>query len=294
MNKNLLVYRIRKVRPDGRIAKGVGLRLANHFKRGNEDNQITSLKPSKRIPDNSVIWNYGQSKIPAWLDDALGRGCQILNHPASVANSVDKRKSLAIFKEREIPSLDFTTYKVEAERWLEYGFSVIVRATPSGKKGDGVSLVHPGEELPDAPLYTLFYDKTHEFRVHIVGGRVVDFVMKKRMGKEKRSALGLEEADHVVRNHKRGWVFAHKDILDHPVIRDISIRAAKECGLDICATDVLARFNKEGHFLDARVCEVNSSPGMSSPTTFEAYTKAVEEMYLTEPSGDAVDFEGII
>lgn len=295
---NLAIYRIRKTKISKKTgqtipAPGVGLRLS----RALNAQVVTSQNPVPPLVPGTVVINYGRSIVPNWRDKLEQKGGRILNTPEAVSIAVDKLKTLKCLTEAGVSCLTYTTDKAEAQKWLTDGYPVIVRATTTGKMGKGVSLVSPGEELPDAPLYTLFYNKTHEFRVHVFNGQVIDFVQKKRMSKEKLEKFHLEAVNTVVRNHKRGWVFARKDIKDRVEIRELGLNAIKAVGLDFGAVDILARFSKvSGTLMGLYVCEVNSAPGMSDSNTFKAYTKAVDEFMgsLNQPvetelvTGDAV------
>lgn len=275
--KPLAIYRIRKGVP------GVGRKLANHF----GAQEVTSKKPAPKIPDGAVVVNYGRSVVPDWFDDAVARGVRVLNHPDSVALAVDKRKTLARLKEAGVACLDATESQAVAKQWAAEN-PVIIRATAKGKKGNGVSIAHSPAEVKKAPLYTAFYDKTHEFRVHVFNGEVIDYVQKKKMGEEKQAAFGLNGVNDLVRNHKRGWVFAHNKIIIRDQIKQLALDAANALGLDFCGVDILAKFKKPANgnkmiFVDAVVCEVNSAPGMSATATLQAYTGAIAA-YASEPN----------
>ena len=276
-NKNIVVLRVRKGVP------GIGRKLANFF---NAYEVTCNYKPTVKVPDGAIILNYGRSEWPIWAEDAIARGCTFLNVPDAVANSVDKLKTLELLSTNNTPCLETTSSFEEAHSWLEEQQDVIVRHILNGKQGKGVELVkHTSsiEALPHAPLYTKFYDKTHEFRVHVFNGKVIDYVQKKRMGSKKLEERGLEQVDELARNHKRGWVFAHKDIIMDDTIKQLGIDTAKVLGLDYAGVDILAKV-EDGVVLDAVVCESNSAPGMSSPTTFKAYTNAINS-FIEERKG---------
>lgn len=283
--KNLIIRRIRKTKTSkitGQkiVAPGVGKKLALHFdpEGGGLRNTITSQKPTKALTKNDVVLNYGNSRDAAWQPDFLKRGGKIINLPENVRNSVDKRRTLGILHEANVPCLEFTEDKNRAMDWLNKGEKVIVRHTVTGKQGAGVELIEPGKALPDAPLYTKFYDKDVEFRVHVLNGKVIDYVQKKKLGKKKQEERGIK-VDMITRNHKRGWVFCHNDIIEDDKVKAIAVDATKAIGLDLCAVDILAKV-KGNRVVSAIVCECNSSPGMSSSTTFKRYVGAIEKEYL--------------
>jgi len=181
-----------------------------------------------------------------------------------------------MFQDADVPTLTFTEQKEVAQSWLNDGITVVSRRLTKSKMGKGISIITPDMDLPQVLLYTQYYEKTHEFRVHVFDGKIIDYVQKKKMGKAKRESLELDKVNMEVRNHKKGWVFARKDIHASKKINDLGLAAVKAVGLDFGAVDILAKFNRSGELLSALVCEVNSAPGMSDVNTFNAYTSAIE------------------
>lgn len=272
--KQVYIYRIRK-NIGNKLAPGIGLKIAKEFGNG-EDNVLTSLKPRYKIKDNSIILCYGNSKHPEWYDDAIQRGCIIINHPDKIKNSIDKIKSFDLFNLHEVNTLEHTTSKEVACAWIEEGCKVIIRSTTTGKQGQGIIFATNLDELIDAPLYTKFYDKTTEFRVHVLNGKVIDYVQKKKMSSKTLEERGIT-LDLISRNHKKGWVFAHNDIIYDNKVANLGIEATKAVGLDLAGVDILAKV-ENNKVIDCRVCEINSSPGMSSSTTFNKYINSLKEL----------------
>lgn len=272
-NPSIVVLRVRKGVP------GIGRKLSRYY----GANEVTcGFRPKLKVPNNALVLNYGRSEYPVWFMEARERGVKFINTPEAVARSVNKITTLDLLSKAGVPCLESTTSRDEAQDWLDdgQGLGVIARSTVTGKQGKGITLhtLKDEDSLPFAPLYTKHYDKDVEFRVHIVAGEVVDYVQKKRMGSEKLSKRGLSEPDMLLRNHKRGWVFARKNIIHSDLVKNISLAAVKVLGLDYAGMDVLAKVDANGAVYDAVVCESNSAPGMSSPTTFRAYTDAFDEM----------------
>ena len=273
MNHDVVVLRARKGVP------GIGRKIARHF----DANEVTARHwPTVKIRPNTVVINYGRSIKPIWLEEVLHQGGTILNNPLAVGDSVDKIRTLCLLNMYGVPCLKTATDPETVFKSLTttYRIEWLARTTATGKQGKGIVPIYGGTEygpegdvFPDAPLYTEFYDKTHEFRVHVFRGQVIDYVQKKRMGKQKLRNLNRDSADMLIRNHKRGWVFAHNDIIRSRQIEEIAIEAARVIGLDYAGIDILAKIDGDT-VVDAVVCESNSAPGMSSATTFNAYTKA--------------------
>ena len=277
MNHNVVILRMRKGVP------GVGRKMSKHF----DANEVTcGFRPSIKVRDNAVVVNYGRSELPVWFEEARTRGVRMLNNPTAVANSVDKRRTLTLLRDNGVPCLEFETdpAKVFSQLSTTRQIEWLARMTATGKKGNGIEPIYGGTEygpegdkFPVAPLYTKFYDKDVEFRVHVFRGEVIDYVQKKRMGKKKRDAIGLAESNELIRNHKRGWVFAHNDIIHSKQVEQIAVQAANVLGLDYAGIDILAKLDQNGEVYDAVVCESNSAPGMSSSKTFNAYMHAIED-----------------
>ena len=246
MNSQLTIFRIRKTKVSRRtgeiiLAPGVGLRLANYF---NADVVTTSL-PKKKIPPGSLVLNYGRSVMPEWAGEFIHSGGRILNSPIAISKCIDKTDAFNLFQNNGIPTLTYTNQKEVAQSWLNNGQTVVVRALTKSKMGKGISIISPGEELPTAPLYTQYFHKTHEFRVHVFMGKVIDYVQKKKMGKVKRKLFNLDKVNMEVRNHKRGWVFARKDIFHSATIEQLGIDAIVATGLDFGAVDILANIEDD-------------------------------------------------
>lgn len=273
---NIVVLRARKHVP------GIGRKLSTYF----SAYEVTCNKyPKYGIPDNSYILNYGRSEWPVWAADAVKRGVSFINTPTAVSASVNKILTLKILSTSGVPTIKWTEDHSVAAKWYMDGIGVVVRETVTGKQGNGIihcDLAYPYAEggnhiddYKDAPLYTQVYDKDIEFRVHVVRGEVVDYVQKKRMGKSKREDRGLDTVDDFIRNHKRGWVFAHNNVIQSAVVKELALKTVAALGLDYGGIDILAKLNEERDaVIDAVVCESNSAPSMSSSATFAAYTNA--------------------
>lgn len=103
-----------------------------------------------------------------------------------------------------------------------------------------------------------FLDLPHEYRVHIINGKVIKLV-------EKTGGFG------VIRNHRFGWYFGTPTVnqLDH--VRNAAKEAVKRLGLDIGAADVMADEHR------AFVLEVNTAPSLndSSLATYVRHIKTI-------------------
>lgn len=220
-----------------------------------------------------LVVNWGSSERPPWL---YGR---MLNKPEAVSVAVHKTACLEVLTKHKVPCLEYTTDQKVAKAWGEKE-RVIARTILTGHSGNGIVVVEPGQEIPSARLFTRYYPKTHEFRVHVFGGKVIDFAQKK----SRQDAV----VNRTVRTHDNGWVYAHEEIVLTPADRDAievsCTNAIKHLGLDFGAVDVLARLrqkpDKEGNrrLLDFRIAEVNTAPGLENTVTINAYSTAIKEI----------------
>ena len=179
-----------------------------------------------------------------------------------------------------------TTDKDTAKKWLAKKHQVFVRLSVTASGGTGIRVISEVERLPDAPLYTRNYPKTHEFRVHVFDGKVIDFVEKKaKLDERNRDAPAVR--DRLVRNHANGWIFAHEalsvDGHGKNEIERIALGAVQSLGLLFGGVDILAILN-EGNaprtLKSAVVCEVNTAPGLECTQTINAYVNAIRTKHL--------------
>lgn len=184
---------------------------------------------------------------------------------SKTAKATNKLSAFKAFKEHGVPHPNWTTSKEEAQKWINDGKFVVARKILNGNSGQGIVLCHKDTQpLVNAPLYTLYKPKRNEYRVHVVAGKVVEIVQKKRKAGTK--------ADDKIRNHGRGWVFCRDGIFIPDGIGDVAINAVSSCGLQFGAVDII--WNEKEN--QCYVLEVNTAPGIEG-TTVAQYTKAFVE-----------------
>ena len=229
-----------------------------------------------------VIVNWGSSAIPA---PVIGNA-RVLNHPTAVALASNKRQSFDAFRANDVQTVEHTTDRSEAQRWLADGGIVYARTRLSGHSGEGIVVCKaPGTALPDlgdvevsetlvtAQLYTKGETRQRrEFRVHVAGG-VISHVQQK-----KRSEGWRENANYsnVVRNYHTGWIYALADVRVNDAGRANAIAAVAALGLDFGAVDIITRGE------EAWVLEVNTAPGLSG-TNMEHYVRNLTALSQGQP-----------
>lgn len=217
---------------------------------------ILRVDGSKRFNTTDVIINWGKSNVPA-----IQGNPKILNKPTAIAIAMNKLNTFNKLKESGLPIVDYTTSIEEASLWQDSGETIFARTNLTGSKGSGIVIASKQEPLPLANLYTK-YLKAHEYRVHVVGSRVIDIQKKKRR-------INTECNDYI-KNAGGGWVFCRENVTAPKELYEASINAVRILGLDFGAIDILYRQ------VDNRVAilEVNTAPGIEG-TTVEKYKEAL-------------------
>lgn len=228
------------------------------------------------IPTGAVLVNFGATEIPAWVR----RDMVFLNTPDAIRDSSNKYHTFVKLKEADVPTVRWTVQRDEAAKWIDKGHRVLERTNLASSGGRGIRVSESVEGLGQAPLYTRYFPKTHEFRVHVVGGEAIDITEKKLREelKEKRADVS------TVRSHDNGWVHAHSQLsigdADCGTLRQLAISAIQAVGLDFGAVDILACLDNgtPRRLSKAVVCEVNSAPGIENEVTKRAYARALNKL----------------
>lgn len=264
----------------GTRASGGAVRLARALRALGYNSLRLKRRNSRYRPrEDDVVINWGVS-TPTGFAPAT-----VINAFENVANCVNKLKTF-----RVICSTDGTTSGTENElspnikvpRWAttveEFYESctnsdetaVMVRSTLTGHSGQGAHYCD-GREAAEAAaaeygckLVTAYIRKQHEWRVHVVNGKIIDIQIKRK----RRGG----DADSYVRNHGNGWVYCRDDVDAPNNVRDCALIAARRLGTQICAVDIMTTSNGVAWLL-----EVNTAPGLvgSSPGL---YAEEIQEL----------------
>lgn len=196
---------------------------------------------------------------------------RVLNQPSAVALAVDKLVSLRALQQAGVRVPEFTTTLADdrgRDVWL-------ARTNLRGSGGDGIVVVRRGEPVPAAPLYVKYVPKLEEYRVHVVDGHIV-FIQQKRRVRDNEQT----DDEKLIRNHANGWVFC--PVTDGRACgQDLAINAVAALGLDFGAVDlIIGRDDRLAYIL-----EVNTAPGIESPTLAAAY----KEEFRRALGADAIE-----
>lgn len=223
---------------------------------------IKVVKASDRPIMARKIINWGSSH-----DIYCHYGAVVYNKPSAVAACSSKLNSLRQLNEKQVPCLEFTQDKNEAVGWLRNKKSVVCRDLLRASEGRGIRVIKSKEwrnnhepDFESAPLYTRYFKKDRELRVHVFNGNIIAVAEKLRKHGE--------DPDYWIRSYGNGWVFARPRgaVPDH-VLRaaDSAVRALD---LDFGAVDIGLRGDT------CVVFEVNSAPGLEGHT-LDAYTETL-------------------
>jgi len=214
------------------------------------------------------IINWGKGTVPTWWPPQL-EGQMVsafLNHPRNVAVAANKLATFQRLRQWGVSIPEFTTDPNVA--YIQYP-RAYARYSLTGHSGAGIQVLvasqHHGQR--PAPLYVKAIENDGEYRVHVVNGRVIDYIKKRRRNGERPTN---EEND--IRNLANGWVYTRENLRRLERIEQLAIDAVTALGLDFGAVDIIK--DPEGNVF---VLEVNTACGMSE-TTLRLYSEAFSEL----------------
>jgi len=197
------------------------------------------------------------------LQAALGNPNRVQLH---YGNGVDKLTQYRFFRQNNLNAIPFTEDPAVAREWLRMGRTVMCRARIRGQTGTGITVVEPGQELPEAKVYTEYLSHAREFRVNLLKDQLVNVREKVRM----RGA----EGDFHVRNRDNGYTTTHVQGEYPRQIVDLAIAARRVSESDIVGVDI--GYNRARNF--AFLLEVNSGPSIEGSSVQE-YAAAIQRMF---------------
>lgn len=187
-----------------------------------------------------------------------------MNHPSKVRDAVNKLSTFINLEHAGVRHPDWTDDRnlvdLEQGKWL-------ARTNLTGSAGEGIVVIREESELIDAPLYVKYIKKEKEYRVHVFAGEAI-FVQQKKKEREVEQTNDQK----LIRNRDNGWVFCLTNDEEVPqALKDEAIKAVAALGLDFGAVDII--IGKQDGL--PYVLEVNTAPGIQSPTLLDAYVSAI-------------------
>lgn len=218
--------------------------------------KILRRVPAAYVSKGGTIINWGSTD-----QHPLYRAVRWFNHPQTVRLASDKRKFFAAMRDNQ-NVVEATEQRAVAEAWLREGHMVVVRKITRGSGGAGIQLVAPQApfDLPNAPLYTKYFNAAREYRVHVIHDRT--------LVQQKRRRNGVESVNQHIRNAGPEWTFCVEHVTPPTAELVAACRAVvAELGLDFGAVDV--RQKRNGEF---KILEVNTAPGIEG-TSLQFYAE---------------------
>jgi glutathione synthase/RimK-type ligase-like ATP-grasp enzyme len=224
---------------------------------------VVRITDGFRAAEPTTILNWGRGDFPRWRREASGW----INNPRAVMNAIDKETALELMRDKGVPCVEFTRDIEQAKRWVREGNIVLCRLELQGREGSGIIVARREAEVVEAPLYTKYVRKLHEYRIHVMNGEVIYSNVKAK----KRDVPA--NAEQLVRSGKNGWFLQHLDAVPNNAVADAAIKAVAALGLDFGGVDIGQ--SEDG---TVRVYEVNSAPELG-PNTTAAYKAAFQKHY---------------
>lgn len=203
--------------------------------------------PGDFIRDGSVVINWGDSECPV----------QCLNSARALKEVTNKRRCFEVLAAAGVPVPLFATGKEN----VTWNGITVVRHKLTGHSGEGIELIPPGGDMPDAPLYVQYIKKEQEYRMHVGrNGNVYKLFAAQR--KARRLDCPLERVNWQIRNHANGFVYVREDIDAPCEVENVAVEAVAATGLDFGAVDVIYNTKEQ----KAYVLEINTAPGLEGQT----------------------------
>lgn len=194
-----------------------------------------------------TIINWGDSKCPY----NNGTPARVLNNPSRLSLASNKLSAFRVLEQEGVKVPLFVTDR-GAVSWT--GLTVL-RHKLTGHSGEGIEITENTDNLPQAPLYVQYVKKQDEYRVHLIGQRVI-------LVQRKARRHDCENPDWQVRNHKNGFVFVRNEVTPPSSVLSEAQKAITALALDFGAVDVI--WNEQEAC--AYVLEVNTAPGLEGQT----------------------------
>lgn len=210
---------------------------------------VDSLNPFKQDKRDfrgyDVVINYGCNRNI--------KAPYIINKPSAIARCIDKFTTFSILEKFNLPIPKYAVEKVKACEWD----CVVVRKEANGQGNAGLDYAYPEgrlDKLPDAELYTEYFEHKKEFRVVMFNAITIACYEKVREGDE--------------------WVFYERSYGYLEPIKEACAAASLALDIQYVGFDVLV--NSQNEFV---ILEANSAPIITEDVmkTFKRFLKKIEK-----------------
>lgn len=213
-----------------------------------------------RFREGDLVINWGARDCPFH-----GKG--VANQPDTIEPAANKLTCFQMMKEAGVSIPRFWTNKADIP---DDAFPIMCRTKLQAHSGEGIVVAERRDQLVNAPLYTQYIKKKHEYRVHVIrrlGAGTSIITVQRKAKKNDR-----DDANFMVRNLANGFVYVMDDNTPQ-CVKDEAIKALESTGLAFGAVDVI--YNE--HQNKAYVLEINTAPGLEERTAKE-YAKVFQQI----------------
>ena len=208
------------------------------------------------------VYDVRKGEYPRRPDYLFAYGCSdtvpypknVINQSYAVKQCVSKLKTFMLIEDvSPIPA-----YRKRGELIPAKWERIVVRSKVDGRKAEDLDYFYQGDKLPDAPLYTEYFEHKYEYRIIVFMGKVVGRYYKAETPDDK----GVLE-----------WSFNVQPKRGFEKMDEACLKAAKALGIDYVGFDVVA-MNKN----DFVILEANSGPILTGEAE-----EAIINFYLNLP-----------
>ena len=232
----------------------------------------------KSTSPHYVVLNWGDGRLGDKIK--INEDHILLNHPSDVATAIDKVKTLQILAAHGVKVPEYTTDIKVAKEWRAAGFTVVARKSITGKDGEGVHVIKPGQLFPNGcKLFTKFIGgDTEEYRVTVFNDaddsiRTLAVQKRVRVTKMENGSAPPPIEPEPIRVTSKGYGFelVINDLIPKG-LRPAARAALEASNLTVAGIDII--YNPATK--DFVVLEVNTAPALT-PYVAERLAEALND-----------------
>lgn len=239
-----------------------------------EDADCIRVYPDRdyRPRKNDLIIGWGSGNWPAWRREADRTNTLWLNPSDKIDHAINKPTTFSLFKAAHVACPEFTSRIGKARQWLDNGLTVLARQELEGHDGSGLVIISNPEDLVKAELYTLYENKTAEYRVHVFQGEVF-WAQERAPIENEDSKYYTATPDKKIRTSSKGWALYVANASCPRRCKTEAVKAISALDLDFGCVDIGYNQREE-----TPVCyEVNTAPELTDRTC-RAYAQQIMKL----------------
>lgn len=204
----------------------------------------------------------------------------VLNAPSAILQASDKLATYRALSRAGLQTLPTFTTMWEATDYAQRTHYWVYGRKRFGMGGKDIILWEAGYQEPppgaaNCDFYTTYVPSRREFRIHVVGEKVV------RVQAKYHDHPEMDPMGGMIRNYTHGFRFRTPRQELRPRRRMDAIKAIKALGLDFGAVDMIVNGDGgEGH----TIIEVNTAPSCS-PLTARCYAGELANLVALKTAG---------